>query len=120
MKQRKITARKRMNMVMCEINNAILLTGGHSVDFRLRKEEAGLRLFVRGDFDPNQRHDLLRVQEVLTPPVRDPALVETYWELAGDMMSTGGSQLTLVGHMLDLAKVEVGESVVEMELYLAF
>ncbi len=120
MKQRKATARKRMNMVMCEVNNAIILAGGRSVDFRLRKEDAGLRLFVHGDFNPAKRHDLLSVAEILSPPVRDPALVETYWELTGDMLQIGNSELTLVGHMLDSAEVTVGEDQVDMELYLTF
>ena len=52
--------------------------------------------------------------------MRNQALVEAYWELAGGDQYTSDSELSLVGQMLDEARVDVGEGEVKMDLYLAF
>ena len=114
------TTRRKMNHIIDELYTALFLAGGKEVDLHLIKEEAGLRLLVRGDFDPVHRHHMERMAEVLQPAVRNPALVETYWELAGGDAYTSDSELSLVGQMLDEAQVQVGEDQVEMALYLAF
>ena len=120
MKQRKSTVRKWMNHVISEVDNAIILAGGREIDLRLRKSDDGLRLYLRGDFNPDKREDMLRMAGILQPAVKDPALLATYADLTGDDQYTSDSELTLVGHMLDSAKVEVDEREVRMELYIAY
>lgn len=120
MKKHAHMTRRKMNHVIDELYTALFRAGGKEVDLHLTKEEAGLRLAVTGDFDPAHRHQMERMAEILQPPVRNPALVETYWELAGGDQYTSDSELSLVGQMLDEAEVFVGDGVVRMELYLAF
>lgn len=120
MKKHMHTARRKMNHVIDELYTALFRAGGREVDLHLVKEEEGLRLVVSGDFDPEHRHQMERMAEILQPPVRNPALVEAYWELAGGDQYTSDSELSLVGQMLDEARVEIGEREVHMELYLSF
>ena len=113
-------ARRRMSRVIDELYTALFRAGGEEVDLRLVKEASGLRLFVRGDFPPERRKLMERMAEMLQPAVRNPALVEAYWELAGGDQYTSDSELSLVGQMLDEAKVEVLDGRVEMALYMGF
>lgn len=120
MKKRMHQARMKMSCVIDELYTALFQAGGREVELRLVKEDGGLRLVVRGDYAPENRRLMERMAEILQPAVRNPALVETYWELAGGDRYTSDSELSLVGQMLDSARVEVREAEVEMDLYLAF
>ncbi len=113
-------ARRRMSHVIDELYTALFRAGGKEVDLRLVKEEDGLRLFVKGDYTPEHRHQLESMAEMLQPKVRDVGLVEAYWELAGGDQYTGDSELTLVGQIIDSAKVNLQENEVEIEIYLSF
>ena len=106
--------------VVSELNHAMLLAGCRELNLRLVREEEGLRLHIRGGFAPENRAMVERMAALLQPAVRDPALVETYWELAGEDQYTSDSEMSLVGQMLDGAQVEIGPGEVRMELYLAF
>ena len=113
-------ARRRMSHVIDELYTALLRAGGKEMDIRLSKEEDGLRLFVKGDFSPEHHHEMERMAEMLQPAVRDMGLVEAFWELAGGDQYTSDSELALVGQIIDGAEINLGESTVEMELYLSF
>ena len=113
-------ARRRMSHVIDELYTALFRAGGKEVDLRLSKEEDGLRLFIKGDYSAEHRHDMERMAEMLQPKVRDMGMVEAYWELAGGDQYTSDSELALVGQIIDDAKVELSESVIQMEIYLSF
>ena len=120
MKKNMHMARRRMSHVIDELYTALFRLGGDEVELRLRKEENGLRLMARGDFLPEHLSPVERLAEMLQPAVRNRALVETYWELAGGDQYTSDSELSLVGQMLDEAKVEILDGEVKMDLYLGF
>ena len=118
--KRRIMTRRRMNHVISELSNALLLAGGRQIDLHLIREDNGLRLRIEGDFSPEHQRGMEHMVRLLQPQVRDPALVETYWELAGGDQYTSESELALVGQMLDAAIVDVSEGHVRMDLYIAF
>ena len=120
MKKNMHMARRRMSHVIDELYTALFRLGGEEVELRLRKEENGLRLMARGDFLPEHLSQVERMAEMLQPAVRNRALVETYWELAGGDQYTSDSELSLVGQMVDEAEVRVGEDRVAIELYIRF
>ena len=66
------------------------------------------------------RHEMERMAEVLQPAMRNPALVEEYWELAGGDQYTSDSELALVGQMVDDAVVTIEGNHISMELYIRF
>ena len=113
-------ARRRMNHVIDELYTALFRAGGKEVNLHLVKEEDGLRLFVKGDYSPEHRHEMERMAEMLHPAVRDMGMVEAFWELAGGDQYTSDSELSLVGQIIDSAEVTLKESEVEMELYISF
>ena len=113
-------ARRRMSHVIDELYTAMFRAGGKEVDLRLVKEEDGLRLFVKGDYAPEHRHEMERLAEMLQPEVRDMGMVEAFWELAGGDQHSSDSELSLVGQIIDGAKITVDDSEVNMELYLSF
>ena len=118
--KRRVMTRRRMNHIISELSNALLLAGGRQIDLRLLREETGLRLRIEGDFSPEHQRGMERMVHLLQPQVRDPALAEAYWELAGGDQYTSESELALVGQMLDAAVVEVTEGHVRMDLFIAF
>lgn len=120
MKKRMHMARRRMNHIISELNHALLLAGCREIDLRLIREEAGLRLMMEASFSPEHRSAMERMSALLQPAVRDPALVETYWELAGEDQYTSDSEMALVGQMLDRTRVELAGSQVKLDLYVAF
>ena len=68
---------------------------------------------------PVNRPKLERLGKLLQPEIRDPALAETFWELAGADLADDTSELALVGQILDDARVTLGDTQVEMELFVA-
>ncbi len=113
-------ARRKMSHIIDELYSALFRAGAGEVELRLHKEEKGLRLHVVSDYTPEHRREVERMAEMLQPVLRNPALVEAYWELAGGEQYTSDSEMNLVGQMLDETRVDIGEQKVEMELFLSF
>lgn len=120
MKKRMYRARRRMNRVISELSQALLLAGGKDIRLHLTREESGLRLQLEGDFHPDHQRTMERMAKLLQPAIRDPAIAETYDELMGEDQYTGDSEISLVGHILDESRITVEPGWVKMNLYLAF
>ena len=89
MKQRHPQARQKMSRIIDEIGAALFACGATEVSLRLKKEPEGLRLLVQSDYTAENRPKLERLSKLLQPEIRDPALAETFWELAGGCPVTG-------------------------------
>ena len=113
-------ARRKMGHILDEIYTALLHYGSEEVDLRIVREAEGLRLFVKADFHDEYMEDIERMGELLQPAVRSPAMVEEYWELAGEDSYSSESEMALVGQMADDAELSVDGSKVEIELYVAY
>ena len=113
-------ARRKMGHILDEIYTALLHYGSEEVDLRIVREAEGLRLFVKADFHDEYMEDIERMGELLQPAVRSPAMVEEYWELAGEDSYSSESEMALVGQMADDANLSVDGSKVEIELYVAY
>ena len=109
-----------MSHILDEIYTALLHYGSGEADMRIVREQEGMRLFVSSDFLPEHRHHIERMAELLQPAVRSPAMVEEYWELAGEDQYTSDSELALVGQMADEAKLSIDGNDVKIELFVAF
>ena len=113
-------ARRKMSRMVEEIYTALLLSGGQRVTLEILREDEGLRLRARGDFDEGRREQVGEMVRLLQPAVRNPALVEEFWELAGEEDYAGGSELALVGQMADRVSASAENGRVELELFVAF
>ena len=113
-------ARRKMSRILDEIYTALLHYGSGEVDMRIVREEGGLRLFVCADFLLEHLDHVRRMAELLQPAVRSPAMVEMYWELAGEDRYTSDSEMSLVGQMADEAAICIEDQTVRIELFVAY
>lgn len=113
-------ARRKMGHIIDEIYNALLHYGSDEVDMRVLREADGLRLRVRSGFAPEHLEHIRRMAQLLQPAVRSEAMVEMYWELAGEEQYAGESEISLVGQMASEAQMEVEGNRVSIELFVAF
>ena len=116
---RRSQTRQKMSRIIDEIGAALFAAGAKEISFRLKKEPEGLRLLVQGDYQAEYRPRLERLSRLLQPEIRDPALAETFWELAGSDLEPGTSELALVGQILDGASITLDSRRIEMELFVA-
>lgn len=113
-------ARRKMGHIIDEIYTALLHYGSEEVNLRIVREENGLRLHVDGDFNAEYREEIERMGELLQPEVRSPAMVEMYWELAGEDQYTSESEMALVGQMADEAELMIDGEKVHINLLVAY
>jgi len=120
MKKHAHLARRKMSHIIDELYTTLFRAGATEVNLHLVREMEGIRLLVKSNYVAEHRHAMESMAKMLQPEVRNPALVEEFWELAGGDQYTSDSELNLVGQMLDDARVELGDDTVEMNLYLSF
>lgn len=113
-------ARRKMSRVIDEIYTALLHFGCGEVNLRIVREESGLRLIVQGDFQPEYLEEILRMGELLRPAVRSAAMVEMYWELAGEDQYSSESEMALVGQMADDLLFQLGENQIHIEILVKY
>ena len=114
---RRSQVRQKMSRIIDEIGAALFAAGAEEISFQLKKEPEGLRLLVLADYTPENRQKLERLSCLLRPEIRDPALAETFWELAGADLESGTSELSLVGQILSDAQITLDHSRIEMNLF---
>ena len=113
-------ARRKMGHIIDEIYTALLHFGSHEVDLNIVREDEGLSLVVDSNFEPEHLHHIERMAELLQPEVRSPAMVEMYWELAGEDRYTSDSEMSLVGQMADEATVVIEDGRVHIKLLVRY
>ena len=113
-------ARRKMSRIIDEIYTALLHYGSEKVDLSIAREADGLRLSVQADFNPDHLEDIERMGRLLQPAVRSEAMVEMYWELAGEDQYTSESEMSLVGQMADEASLKTDGNKVDIELFVAY
>ncbi len=113
-------ARRKMGHIIDELYTALLHYGSADVDLHIKRMENGMRLYVQSNFSPEHIKHIQRMGELLNPAVRSPAMVEEYWELAGEDQYTSDSEMALVGQMAEEAELTIIGDRVNIELFVAF
>lgn len=113
-------ARRKMGHIIDELYTALLHYGSGEVNLRIVREAEGLRLHVASDFNPEYTDEIRRMGELLQPAVRSEAMVEMYWELAGEDQYTGESEMSLVGQMADEAELVIDGSNVNITIFVCY
>jgi len=109
-----------MGHIIDELYTALLHYGSADVDLHIKRMENGMRLYVQSNFSPEHIQHIQRMGELLNPAVRSPAMVEEYWELAGEDQYTSDSEMALVGQMAEEAELTISGDRVNIELFVAF
>lgn len=113
-------ARRKMGHIIDEIYTALLHYGSQEVALNIMREEKGLYLLVDSNFEPEHLRHVQRMAELLQPEVRSPAMVEMYWELAGEDRYTSDSEMSLVGQMADEAAVVIDGNKVHIKIFVKY
>lgn len=113
-------ARRKMSRIIDEIYTSLLHCGSEEVDLRIVREKDGLRLKVQADFNTEHLEEIERMGTLLHPDVRSDAMVEMYWELAGEDQYTGESEMSLVGQMANDATLNIDNNKVQIDLFVAY
>lgn len=113
-------ARRKMGHILDELYTALLHYGSEEVRMRIVREDKGLRLFVESNFNPEHLEHVERMARLLKPEVRSPAMVEMYWELAGEDQYTSESEMALVGQMADEAELKIEGERICIEILVAY
>lgn len=113
-------ARRKMGHIIDEIYTALLHYGSEEVELKIVRESNGLRLFVTADFNRAYVSEINRMGELLQPAVRSDAMVEMYWELAGEDQYTSENEMALVGQMAEEAALIIEGNTVNIELLVAY
>lgn len=112
--------RRKMGHIIDEVYTSLLHYGSGEVDLRIVREADGMRLFAKSDFNPDYIEEIERMGELLQPDVRSDAIVEMFWELAGEDPYTGESKLSLIGQMADDTVFTIEGQNVSIEIYIAY
>lgn len=113
-------ARRKMGHIIDEIYNALLHYGSDEVRLDIVREPDGLRLRVDSNFDEEHLSQIERMGSLLQPTVRSAAMVEMYWELAGEDQYTDESEMALVGQMTDEASLQIDGDRLHIELLVKY
>ena len=113
-------ARRKMSRIVDEIYTALFHYGSEEVKLHITRENDGLRLMVKADFLAEHTRHIERMGSLLQPAVRSDAMVEMYWELAGEDQYTSDSEMSLVGQMADEAALTIDGRKVEIEIFVAY
>lgn len=113
-------ARRKMSRIIDEIYNALLHCGCGEVDLRIVREADGLRLLVQSDFQEEYLEEIERMGDLLQPAVRSAAMVEMYWELAGEDQYSSENEMALVGQMADELLFRVQEKQLHIEIFIKY
>lgn len=113
-------ARRKMGHIIDEIYTALLHYGSREVDLNIVREDKGLYLLVDSNFEPEHLHHVKRMAELLQPEVRSPAMVEMYWELAGEDRYSSDSEMSLVGQIADEAAVAIDGNRVHIKIFVKY
>jgi len=101
-----IHIKKRILKSIEELMLFFFSVGAKDISTHFERKENGYILTVSGDYDPQKIEHLKHLEEHLNAP-KDPAVLECFWELAGESDVTSDSELYLVGQMADKAVLNI-------------
>lgn len=87
--------------------------GNKDIHIDMREEENKHHLFVSGEVENMSEEELLNLKVLLTTP-RQREIEEYYWQLGGEV--SFDCELTLVGMMIDEAKISYKNNILSIEV----
>ena len=110
------TYRKKIARIMDEIILFFMIMDATDTQFELQRTDEGYKITVRSDYNPSKRDHLQNLKKFLQTE-KIEAMEECYWELAGIQDITEGSELAVLGSMIDQSDIRIHDDHVTMELF---
>ncbi len=104
---------KRLMGIVDELTMYLFSVGGTSISIQIQEWEHKYQLTIKSNYSSDKKEKLDKLIKVLKYP-RQEEMEEYCWELAGD--SDVGSEMYLVGMMINLVEAKILQN--EVELYL--
>lgn len=111
--------RKKVTKIIEELTIYFFTMGAQKVESSIELDGDWAIIRFHSDYDNAQKVHVDKLHTYLNEP-KNEAMEDFYWELAGAGDPGEGSQLILVGMMLDKAEINIGENEVSLVLYKHF
>lgn len=107
---------KKLGKIVEELTMFFFSVGGNHISSKIEREGNQVVISFESDYAPEYRGNLESLPKYLNEP-RNEGMEDIYWELAGSGDPGEGSQLLLIGVMIDKAEVHIEEDIVRLKLY---
>ncbi|MBQ9140181.1 MAG: hypothetical protein IJX63_00115 [Lachnospiraceae bacterium] len=107
---------KKIGKIVEELTMYFFSIGADHISSTIDKDGRDVTITMECNYQPEYREDMSRLSEYLNEP-KDDSVEDIYWELAGSGDPGEGSQLLLLGMMLDKAEVTIEEDKLYLKLY---
>lgn len=107
---------KKLGKIVEELTMFFFSVGGNHISSKIEREGHQVVISFESDYAPEYRGNLEALPKYLNEP-RNEGMEDIYWELAGSGDPGEGSQLLLIGVMIDKAEVHIEEDTVRLKLY---
>ena len=107
---------KKLGKIVEELTMYFFSVGGNHISSKIEKNGRQVEITFESDYAPEYKNNLHYLTKYLNEP-RNEGMEDIYWELAGCSEPGEGSQLLLIGVMIDKAEVQIEEDIVKIKLY---
>ena len=113
------TIAKKMSKIIDELVCFFFSIGSDGIEMNLKKQSEGYTLYLKSNYSPDadaqkQVHDLYKFLNITE---RNEGMEEFFWQLAGVSSLGQDSELSLIGHMIDHADIQVDGNTVELTIF---
>lgn len=107
---------KKIGKIVEELTMYFFSIGADKMSSSIERNGAMIKITFRSNYLPDHAHGIHTLEKYLNEP-RNEGIEDIYWELAGAGDPGEGSQLLLIGVMVDRHEIKKYENEVEITLY---
>jgi len=107
---------KKIGKIVEELTMFFFSVGANNIYSHIERNGQQVVISFESDYAPEYAGNLQSLSKYLNEP-RNEGMEDIYWELAGSGDPGEGSQLLLIGVMIDKAEIHIEEEYVHLELY---
>ncbi|MDK2799984.1 MAG: hypothetical protein PWP27_1717 [Clostridiales bacterium] len=106
--------RKRVSKIADELITYLFSIGATDINVNIQERKEDFKILITSNYKYNQKKKIDRLIKALKSPKQEE-IEEYYWELTGD--SDVGTELPLVGMMIDKAEIDLADNTLDIVLY---
>ena len=107
---------KKLGKIVEELTMFFFSVGANNVYSHIERQGQQVVISFESDYAPEYAGNLQSLPKYLNEP-RNEGMEDIYWELAGSGDPGEGSQLLLIGVMIDKAEIIIEDDYVQLKLY---
>ena len=106
--------RKRISRIVDELISYLFSMGATDISVNIQEREEDFKVLIKGNCKEVESKKFDKLKKALETPKQEE-VEEYYWELAGN--ADGGTELSLVGMMIDKAELDWNAGQLDITLY---